>query len=129
MVFSFQNIPTWEYCQCHTLLPLHHYQSSQMLFHLHHIHHQCSPALTKLSDSSSDLYHLHEKKRETNITKPSFLTVGSLKKNFPLAQMPYTLACDAHTTKSCLKMRRGENIVTLQKINTGIETEFQWCII
>ena len=86
-----------------------------MLFHLHHIHHQCSPALTKLSDFSSDLYHLHEKKRERNITKASFLTGRSLKKKSLLAQMPYTLMCDAHTTKSYLRMIRGENIATLQK--------------
>jgi hypothetical protein len=55
------------------------------------------------------------KKNETNITKPSFLTVGSLKNNSLLAQMPYTLTCNAHTSKSYLRMIRGENIATLQK--------------
>lgn len=103
-----------EYCQCHTLLPLHHYQSSQMLFHLHHIHHQCSPALTKLSDSSSDLYHLHEK-NETNITKPSFSTVQSLKKSSLFTPLPYALTCEAHATESCLRMLTCEGIATLKK--------------
>jgi len=39
--------------------------------------------------------------------------------------MPFTLTCDAHKTKTYLRMIRGENIATLQKISTGIEMEFQ----
>jgi hypothetical protein len=60
VVSSSQKIPVWGYCRCHTLLLLHHYQSSQMLFHLNHTHHQCSQVLIKFSGSSSGLCHLNE---------------------------------------------------------------------
>jgi hypothetical protein len=90
-----------------------------MLFHLNHIHHQCSPALTILSGSSSDLYHLHEK-NETDITKPSLLMAALLIKNSLLSLTPYI--CEAHTTESCLKMLMGDPTATLQNRITDIET-------